>query len=47
MPVTYRIESIDKRVVVQDIVSNSTMSILPRSGIFQDVLIQYKNIPEF
>ncbi len=47
VPVTYRIESIDKRVVVQDIVSNSTMSILPRSGIFQDVLIQYKNIPEF
>lgn len=47
VPAVYRVESLDKRVIEQNIVSNSTMSILPRSGIFQDVLIQYKNIEAF
>jgi hypothetical protein len=35
------------KAITQDIVSNNTISILPRSGIFKDVLIQYKNIPSF
>ena len=43
----YRIESMSPKAITQDIVSNNTISILPRSGIFKDVLIQYKNIPSF
>lgn len=45
--VSYYIDAIDKRAITQDIVSNDTISILPKSWSFKDVLIQYKNIEKF
>jgi hypothetical protein len=47
LDVSYRIETIDKKAITQEIVSNNTISILPSSGVFKDILIQYKNIPSF
>lgn len=47
VPVNYLIDTIDPRAVVQEIVANQTISILPREGSFQDILVQYKNIGLF
>lgn len=45
--VQYSTPNIDSRAIEQSILSNTTISILPKSGVFQDVLLQYKNIESF
>jgi hypothetical protein len=47
VPMKLYIETIDPRVVVQQVLANSTLSILPSDSSFEDVLIQHKNIGEF
>lgn len=47
LPVSYLIDKIDQKAVVKELVANTTISVLPRSGSFKDVLIQYTNIPSF
>ena len=47
LPIDLYLESIDKRAITQHILANNTMSILPKSGTFSDVLIQYENTDNF
>lgn len=47
VPIDLYLESIDKRTTIQHILANNTMSILPKSGTFSDVLVQYENIDTF
>lgn len=46
VPLDIYLENIDKKTIVEWILSNTTLNLLPDSGSFQDVLIQTKNTPK-
>lgn len=47
LPMSYMIDAIKPQAVKQEILANATISILPKSGSFKDVLVQYMNISWF
>lgn len=46
LPISLYIENIDPKVVIEQVLSNTTINILPTDWSFQDVLIQTKNAPK-
>lgn len=47
IPMSVQKDNFSPDTIHQSILSNNTISILPKSGTFQDIIIQYKNIEKF